>query len=1458
MAAPFALVFSATNNVPPSLLLLNSGQIGKMSLHFYFCPFQGIVCGCSGCNTIIDPPSEKPTARLLRRHCKDKHPDLELDAAAEMKKLEEGASALAQVVVSTPYDERKGVYDLYLATADKIMCSQCNRFYNDWKEHSWGTSTAHKIHKSVPKVSFSLVACRPTKFFLQHQRTLIEYTMKLSYFFERHRQKAEADFLNAGGANVAGAANASVARRNQVVTLQLRQRLPTHPRSVTRTGQREAVTAEQNRDFLAKAAPAGVSFLPRNSSSLARVADGQQKEDVLETLLKSNHFDSVGVYEREHLAPRSGDHTKLLDFEKAIGLRDVVVKKFDGSYPAFMRFAHVFTSKADATWEVGIVSAFGEFYHVANEQVGSISPEVRCLLMAIGDGGTERLLDYIRSQYSEHIVSALIDDDDEDERVKKVFLKEELEKLHRNVADKLASKSGYGAGGRTHLQSNTQGTLDSYRPVGAAFVLFFARLLDQAGPNAGANAQYWDTVGRQTLEVYGTMIDQIGALEEEPDDTAQSELAEALERAKTVVMKLLIMALETEVSTADDYGYQLTGDLPTTSMFVLCRTVNLPKKFTAGLDDMLDGSEDDIDVGEEDGAFIIRPSSPGRAQRSVAALLHILRVSFAAAMVHASQKNDRELQKVLWSASVFSKSKPIRDLAYRGKEARFYGQQIQTGTARAHPLSNENDGGVYAWKISTEEREVTVSKAQITTGIHTLVGEVELEMKQFFKALGAGTVSERRKEIFTRHTLPFDDPIFVSQLTTAMFGRPVYFTSDGSRISFDTTVGVPTANNPNKRQSVEVYATTLGCDFALADGRMISSASLVEALVEVLALGDESAAVRKLLDTVSWQILVRILGLTKTSTRGQPRNQDLNGMHCGFTNAYQSHNLSDFFATSVGEEVLKDLLMGKFPSIKFSGGTARQHPFLLFPEMIGRLVVIFLSVFRMLQVRYIEQLEDLSKVDFGKAAQDSTLEECKTLLLNAITKLTMDIQIEGENGSIVSKPAHNWDSDVQSVIERAFGQVEGSLPAPILRMMWASVVACELKNVVLIPRHEGAFDGFNHSSATHKLRYIQTDSHGGHNRTVNELAEEGWLLDALFATKLGIAGYDFDPAKMSMNLDSKPLNSNPLPGPSDKLVLFDQNETVGLLRLGSNIGAESREIQPRIVQEVVTGFRDAMFTIRCGGGKTIAVYGVAIYECAKKLAKLPVDKQEGALQRVLHQRLSPPLALVQAHSILADVHVQELLHMAANDPRPAREGVSLVIVPTTVLADSMVDDLNRMHLIRSIRWNQRNHDDLASRMEEKSIINTFEVIVVVSAFAVSHRNLNIISDLCKDALLAQIVFDEAHCVLLDKYRSDLGKFRYVTRWNVPIYTLSGTLHSRLEPQLRYALSFSLGSESEACEKLKENVIAPTAMSRARRELLTKTWLECKGCIRTSYTVPEHVSHHVLDIGHLPRIESSSL
>jgi hypothetical protein len=385
--------------------------------------------------------------------------------------------------------------------------------------------------------------------------------------------------------------------------------------------------------------------------------------------------------------------------------------------------------------------------------------------------------------------------------------KEQYETFYKDVMELVGEKTGYSNPGRAYLQPVKEETFKKYRRVGLLAVLFMARTLEAAPTeDYDENTIWWNQFARPTL------VDTIAALHAQQQEREQQQQQEEeqepvfeplLRQATTVVMKLLLLYLDLTTEKTKDYGYQLGADLPLCSQFLLCRAIHIHSRDG----DEGDDEEDDDNnananpgniVSEEDGAFILRSTSPSRGQASAAGLMFLLRLAFATAMVHADKTNSPKLRQALWSAAVFSYCQPVRDMAYRSKVCRYYAKIVTTGTARAEAVVDK-EHGVTGWKISTAGNpQLVVHKSDLVSGVRKMVDDAQKIVKDVLKELTDLAADDTVGPILKRNIFETEPDLVaaMSYLPTSFFGRQVAFEDGKSRIDFQMVAAQPTPDQP--------------------------------------------------------------------------------------------------------------------------------------------------------------------------------------------------------------------------------------------------------------------------------------------------------------------------------------------------------------------------------------------------------------------------------------------------------------------------------------------------------------------------------------------------------------------------------------------------------------------------------------------------------------------------------------
>jgi hypothetical protein len=986
-------------------------------LTFEVCIFSGIIC--TSCGTALDNMDMSP--RRLMQHRNSHHPHMTISANAQLDRVNDILNDAAKALAASNSDHAKVLFcEMFLVqSGDGLWCSHesCTRAYRNERQHVGSDRKRHRDggHFSDLVMKYPKLPKTTTIFFTENQWNFQSYAAKFSNLF----RKALDSQLNQIPVNFQMAAAHHLQVRNRIPLLQPAGNLFDADDNYVATF------------MLQEASPTGSQWSTKEQEfatgiAANSVAEAQSEEVRFNTAMEREDafVKAAAVYEREHLAPRKGDHSKLLKFEEELGLHQFVTRAFGGSCPRFIQYASLFLSKPGALWEKGLEKAFFQFYYLSNQQIAFLCPELRSKLMVIGDGSSSRLLSKIAQGANE--IAGMADelaeeaedydgaDGMEAAEAPGLDMQQQYEKFTKDVIELMGAQSGYSNSGRAFLQPVRGETFKKYRRIGLLFALFMARTLEakEDEENCNTNVRWWHRVGKPTLEKCMTKLKEQYEQQQQQgnvQDVNQSKehvFEPLLSNACTVVMKLLLIALCLETDLTKDYEDQISANLPHCSQFLLCRTIHIDKR-----DDGEDDDDDNINGidGNNDGSFIIQQTSPGRAQATAAALMNVLRVTVAAAMVHASATNDHRMQKAIWSASLFSVSRPIRDLAYRSKIARMYASIITTGSTRAEAVVDKEQG-VSGWKLETiENPDLFVHKSDLLSGVRKMCNDAQNSVRKMLLSLTELSGIPAFANVIQSQIFK-DEPNLVSamsELPMALFGRPIAFEDEQSRIDFVNLTRRPTLQHPFKRQATDVYAGTIGATFFLGNNGVLDSTTLAAAITAIFIEKRDTAEggqFLKVFDALCADLLLTVLTLLQWSVRGRPRNCDLNVTNCGSTNAYGSFVKSDFVCKSLGHTGFKNVIFARFPSLKYSGNRDRDYPWLLLPLEVARLVGIYFSICRFTQVKILEYLIDhnqFENIDFGKDANEylitrtDAIEGAKLLLLNQLTKLTTKIHIVG-------------------------------------------------------------------------------------------------------------------------------------------------------------------------------------------------------------------------------------------------------------------------------------------------------------------------------------------------------------------------------------------------------------------------------------------------------------------------------
>jgi hypothetical protein len=166
------------------------------------------------------------------------------------------------------------------------------------------------------------------------------------------------------------------------------------------------------------------------------------------------------------------------------------------------------------------------------------------------------------------------------------------------------------------------------------------------------------------------------------------------------------------------------------------------------------------------------------------------------------------------------------------KVARSFASLTMTGTARAEPIADA-ENGVTGWKLSTREHpELVVLKSDLVTGVRSLCADAQKMIEVFLGRLKTLARDNVYGGILQQHIFRQEADLesAISKLPMAFFGRAVAFENGKSSIQFTKHVLAGSLDNPLKRKKVGVYGKLMGTTFFLNDNTTLDSCSLSEAV----------------------------------------------------------------------------------------------------------------------------------------------------------------------------------------------------------------------------------------------------------------------------------------------------------------------------------------------------------------------------------------------------------------------------------------------------------------------------------------------------------------------------------------------------------------------------------------------------------------------------------------------------
>jgi hypothetical protein len=444
--------------------------------------------------------------------------------------------------------------------------------------------------------------------------------------------------------------------------------------------------------------------------------------------------------------------------------------------------------------------------------------------------------------------------------------------------------------------------------------------------------------------------------------------------------------------------------------------------------------------------------------------------------------------------------------------------------------------------------------------------------------------------------------------------------------------------------------------------------------------------------------------------------------------------------------------------------------------------------------------------------------------------------------------------------ENSLGVPSNSLGEAIYRQCRAALLAemsmTEEKNSIprVIPRH--AATAMGHSQKTHEGEYMElSDVFPDRCQISKSQASNELLLDMQHHEWLGDSGWLSRAGNHSATLSGE--TGSPLDLPPWRLFRVpDEFESLGILRFGGSINFLPRPIQVLQVRENISATRDTLTVLPCGGGKSVELWILPAYALLCHISALDEGGQIDFITKhlvALRENTKDDLARALAASILQDTAVQKAIAFAKADvsEKPSRNLINVVFVPTIPLKESLLAELNALHLIRAEDWNSdtrsRVKSAMASRLKggvQKGHSSNFQILVCTSQFGCGDESREDLEKYMKEGQVGKLFADECDAAVVDRnWREDMIRFGKVKRIMVPMGGLSGTVSMDLQKETLICLSSRAGRQTIEA-RIKASTVSSQGLTGTdvQNELI-----DSYGIIRAKCSIPPHLRHAVLKV-----------
>ena len=1079
-------------------------------------------------------------------------------------------------------------------------------------------------------------------------------------------------------------------------------------------------------------------------------------------------------------------------------------------------------------WQCAVSPVCDMWLDTCGAQLSKVSPELKGRIMRVGNydrnisaRDTKETLNHVADTFARARES---DDPDTDGSIQE-FLARDGEDifnqlLHLTDGDPTASL-------HQRLRPLTMGTRSRYSAFLQQHVLFLGRCYDKYGGNL-----MWSNVVKPALNRF-----QEQAAAAATNNRAGLKSTSQVSKAAFAAINWLLLStceLDRDPQCSDSVQFRST----------------LPGLFARS--SALEG------VNDTNGP-IFTHHSPYRVQQSSAAMMHCLRLSFVIAMVHASETNDKSLQKLVSKPNVLVQSTPMLDLANVSRICRIFSSQVQLGAEKAI-VAKSNPSLPQADIFTFEGSSTRITQGMLQRAVSDLFrsSKTLLEDLLLDAVASASTTSDVAVAGLSNEDFAF-------KLCEGVLSSPPIFVA-----SHDADHCVKThekvCNDTATATQIKIHAAATAATFQLGDDSDIESGEVCDLIVRAGRADEDFLGS---LDSIAEELTLNLSTLVLLCVRGQGRPREVNSLRCGSTNLMQAAGTRpDIFPVSDGPNSALSRLKIQFKSCKDK--SAQGEPMKL-PEEIGRLVGAFLAIVRVAQVKSLLARDptdvDASNLDFlGKQLMWTggfrpDFQEDHELRRDAVTGLVnwaTKIRLAPSKATVETM---DLNTQVEGALNRCFGLAAGALTMGMFRQVMSSVASAILPSMSaakLGQVNRSAAQSFNHSAFAHAMNCMANLSNDPNRRVAASVAEAGECLDYLHGSRVGALGWQLRPGNGSIDTSGTQQQINKL---DDWRVLrcLSSSEALGLVKIGSLFDAEARSSQVAMLQETVSALRDSLNACGCGSGKTCLIWGFAAYQFTARLAQCSSCEDMREMLRRRFEEKHRDLSVVDA--LLADSDAKAIIQFAEGDSHKIFPFLKvIVIVPFVAAANDLVTAVNDTCLTRCIQWNAESDQTVRELLDNAALaakapslqcdFGPIDVFIAATACAMQPSTfLRMEKAMANDRTIALLCLDEVHSVLRNvSFQPEMIKVRSAFRGNVPIVGITGTLHHLLEKPLCDSLFSSVGSPSEEVSRAsREEVRQSCQLSGNSLVAARNRFVDCRGSNRAESTVPLAIQHIKVDL-----------